>query len=416
MKYQGLLACAAAAAASLLLGACGAGAPAHGAQTVPAQGTTPKGADAPLALPVQAVTVSLGSLDVRHQTAGTVQPVVQSSVAAEVGGVVVRTLKKAGDWVDAGEEVIELDDTLLRLAAVNARAALESSQINLQMEEDSSSQANPKLALQLQSAQAALSAAERSYQAQTALYKLGGTTESSLESAKSQLDQAKANLQAADTALDENRKAGTRDIARLKLAVGEAQAQLDEAAYNLRGASVRAPFAGQIVSLTAQMGEFIGADGPAFVLASRDRQVDFSVAPGDAASLVVGSEVRFSYRGADYPLRVTQSPAAPVSGAVPVIASGPAIESLPYGAVGGVEYSVDLAYGVLVPIAAIEATDNTNYVYLIENDTARQTPITIMAESGTEAAVSGIGGGASLVVNPPAGLIDGSPVRARGGT
>ena len=80
---------------------------------------------------VQAVPVQTGALVVEHQTSGTVKPVMQSQVVGQMSGVVARVVRKAGDWVDKGETVIQLDDSQLRLSVKTAQASLEAARINL---------------------------------------------------------------------------------------------------------------------------------------------------------------------------------------------------------------------------------------------------------------------------------------------
>ena len=75
-------------------------------------------------IPVMAQEVSEGPLMVAIETSGTVNPVTQSKVAAQVAGTVAKIRHLAGDWVKAGETVVQLDDTLLGLAAETSRASL----------------------------------------------------------------------------------------------------------------------------------------------------------------------------------------------------------------------------------------------------------------------------------------------------
>jgi hypothetical protein len=88
-------------------------------------------------------------------------------------------------------------------------------------------------------------------------------------------------------------------------------------------------------------------------------------------------------------------------------------ESLPltFGAVGTVGYSVTLARGTLVQTGALQTNEDQNFVYVVEGGKALARPITILAESGNSAAVTGVNAGSLVVVNPPPGLLDGSLVK-----
>ena len=250
---------------------------------------------------VQVTPVKIDSLIVTHQAAGTVTPAMQSQVVGQVGGVVARVAHKAGDWVQKGETVIQLDDSQLLLSVKTAEASLEAARINLSTGQDTTQQATPRLDLQVQSAESALSVAQRNYDSRKALFDLGGATGADLDKAKSDLESAKANLQAARTAQDQNRNADVQNIAQLKLGVQQAEYALQQAQLNLQHASIRAPYAGRLVSVKVMPGEFVGQNSPAFIIGSLEREVDFAVPPADAGTLPVGAAVSFLLGGRSYP-------------------------------------------------------------------------------------------------------------------
>ena len=364
---------------------------------------------------VQSVAVRLGTLTAENDTAGSVSPVTQSAVASQVAGVVLRVVHKAGAWVKEGDVVVQLDDSQLKLAAQNASAALESAKINYAIGQDNASQSNPKLSLQVQAAQSALSGAEKNYDSQKALFDLGGTSGSQLDNARAQLQQAQANIQAAKTALDQNQKSDTQSLAQLALAVDQASNQLALARLNLQNAAIKAPFDGQIAAVNVNPGMYVGLNTSVFLLVSADRQIVFNVPPPDAPNLPVGTIVKFTYQGRSLTVRISQAPSAPISGVVPMVAVVPGTLTLPYGAVGTVTYTLTIASGALVPIAALETNEDQNYVFTIIDGKAVRQQITILGESGVTAAVAGVAEGAQIIVNAPPGLIAGSTVQAVGG-
>jgi multidrug efflux pump subunit AcrA (membrane-fusion protein) len=374
----------------------------------PATQTGPGLAD----ISVRSSPVAFGPLAALHRASGTVKPVLQSQVASQVGGVVSKVLLKAGDWAAEGGAVIQLDDSQLQLSAKTAEAALEAAKINLSTLQGTTSQASPRLDFQVRSAEAALSAAQRNYESKKALLAQGGATNADLDQANSAYQSAQANLEAAKTALDQNQKADVQDIAQLKLSVEQADYALQQARLNLAHASIRAPYAGRIVSVNLMPGEFVGPDAPAFVIASQEREIDFSVPPSDAGSLSIGTEVDFTLNGEARRLSLSRSPNVPVNGVVPFVAYVPSSMALPFGAVGTVSYTLVLARGTIIPTGAIQTTEDRNYAFAIENSKAVERPITILAESGDTAAVAGVEPGSMVIVNPPPGLMDGSAVKA----
>ncbi len=365
-------------------------------------------------IPVQSVTVQSGPLNAVHNVAATVVPVTQSNVAAQVSGVVKKLVHSAGDWVTAGETVIQLDDSQLQLAVRNAQVSLQNAKINLTVGEQNTTYDSKKLQLQLQAAQSSLAAAQKNYDALQSAYKLGTVSSSSVDTAQSQLQQAEANYESAKTALEQNKNAESQSIAQLKLAVQTATNQLQQAQLNLSNASIAAPFAGQIAVVNVQPGEFVGQNTPAFVLVSSARQIKFSVPPNDAPLLVVGKAVTFSVGGDTYTAQINQTPSVPVNGVVPLTARLTGSATLPFGTVGTVSYPVTVSTGTLVPLAALQNDGAENYVFTILKGKAHVQPITILGETGSTAAVAKLQGGAEVILNPPPGLLEGASVTVAG--
>jgi hypothetical protein len=80
--------------------------------------------------------------------------------------------------------------------------------------------------------------------------------------------------------------------------------------------------------------------------------------------------------------------------------------------VGTITYKLNIATGILIPIAALVTRADQNLVYSIVNGKAVEQPITIVAESGTTAVVKGLEAGMQIIVSPPPGLLAGSTVQA----
>jgi HlyD family secretion protein len=369
------------------------------------------------AVMVQTVTVPSGPLVTDNETAGTVVPVTQSQVAAQVAGVVARVLRRQGDSVLAGAVVVQLDDSSLRLAAQNAQATLDNARINLAMGQQTTTGSGPKLDAQLQSAQNAFSAAQKNYDSQKALLDLGGISAAQLDNAQASLDTARANVEAAKLALQQNTQADTQNIAQLKLAVDQATNQLAIARLALENASIKAPFTGQISSISVSPGMYVGLTSAVFQLVSMDKQVNFTMPPSDAPSFKAGDSVTFTYNGKSYTVRLAQDPSAPINGVVPMVAAIPRALPAGYGSVGTVGYKLVVGAGPQIPIAALQTRADTNFVYVVVNGAAQEAPVLITAESGSTAVVQGVKQGDQVVINPPPGLLPGSTVQvmAQGG-
>jgi multidrug resistance efflux pump len=363
-------------------------------------------------IPVQAVTVQVGPLITDNDTAGTVVPVTQSQVAAQVAGVVSAVSRRAGDWVKQGALVVQLDDSALKLAVRNAQSALANARIILATGQQTVTESNPKLSSQLESAKTAFAAAQKNFDSQQKLFDLGGISSSQLDSAQSQLQQAQANVQAAQLALDQNQQSDTQSTAQLQLAVDQASTQLEMAQLNLRNAKITAPFAGQIAAINVTPGSYVGLNTSIFTLVSGEKQINFSEPPSDAPNFKAGDEVTFTLSGKPYPVKIVQAPSAPINGVVPMVAAVPPSVPVSYGAVGTVTYRLTLATGPQIPVAALQTRADLTFVYLIVNGKAVEQPITVLAQGGTTAVVKGVDAGTQVILNPPPGLLAGSSVQA----
>lgn len=389
------------------------------AQGAPAvQGGPPQGQGgrrAP-AVSVQAYAVKAGLLYADRDTAGVVAPSVTSQVASQVSGYVAAVLKQPGDWVGAGEVVVRLDESNLKIALANAKASLDSAKVNLAAVQDATAQATTRLELQVASAQATLNSAQRGYDSQKALFALGGATAAAVDNAGSQLAKAQADLESARVALDQNKRgfatAANQNVDALKITVTTASNNLQQAELNLANASIKAPFAGQISAINVAPGMYVGQSTSVFALVSAERQVNFGVAPADASALVQGAALEFSGGGSSHRMRVRYAPSAPVNGLVPMAALPAGRFDLPFGTVGSLRYRIPLGRGAIAPIAALETIEDRNYVFAIEEGKAAVRYVTIVAESGAEVALEGIGDGAVVVLNAPPGLLAGTSVQA----
>jgi multidrug efflux pump subunit AcrA (membrane-fusion protein) len=359
--------------------------------------------------------VSVGQLSADRDTAGVISPVLQSQVAAGASGIVAKVLRQAGDWVAAGDVVVQLDDASLKITEANAQASLDSAKINLASVTGSATQSNVKLQLQVDSAQASYDSAKRFYEAQKALFELGGISASALDTAKGQLANAQATLEGAKISLDQSEKGvattASQNVETLRIAVDTATNNLKQARYNLQNAAIKAPFAGQIATISASPGMYLGQNTAAFTLVSGERQVNFSIAPSDALAVSPGKALSFELGGKTYPIKVKQAPSLPVNGVVSLTASIEGASALPFGTVGNVSYVVPLARGALVPISALDTLDNRNFAFAIEGGKVVTKNVVVLASAGAVAAVSGLSEGDVVILSPPPGLIDGASVQ-----
>jgi len=295
-----------------------------------------------------------------------------------VAGIVKSVSHLSGTWVKKDEVVIQLDDSQLKLAVQAAQSGLEAAQVNEEK------------------AKAELKLAQLTLTRDKTLIKKQYIPQSKIDSDSTAAQTASQALRAAQAAISQSR------------------AQLRQAELNLHHASVRAPFDGQLAAVNVQPGEFVGQNVPVFVLVSPQRQIQFNVPPADASELSPGTRVTFLLSGTPHPAVVSRSPSAPINGVVPMVAKLQSSDTLAYGLVGKVTYKLELGKGEIIPVSAIQTQGNQDYVYIASSGRATTRNVQVVSESGTDAAVSGINPGTEVILNPPPGLVEGSPVKSVG--
>src|SRR5690554_1586911 len=271
-------------------------------------------------------------------------------VAAGASGRVAQLLAVAGSEVQAGDVVVELDDEQLRFQVDGARVAVESARVNLTMAQSASGEGSAQAQAGLQTAQLNLSLQERLFEEAQQLYEAGGIARSELDGVAAQLSQAQAALQQARDAVARAGRAEGENLELLRLQLQGAQTQLAQAESQLAEATVRAPFAGTVVSVLVSPGEFVGAGQPAFMLSSSGPQLaTFSVPTEDASLLADRQEIVISYAGRDYTARLRPSGGVPAQGRQVSMTAEiePGDVPIPNGAVARFSYEVELASGDL---------------------------------------------------------------------
>lgn len=363
---------------------------------------------------VLVIEAKRGDLRFDRETAGTVQPLSQTSVSPQIAGVVAQVLRRTGDRVAEGELVFKIDTAQLELALRTAKTAFETANLNLKIQTSNNTQNNPRFKLQAQTAEAALASAQKSRETTRQLAEIGGASASDLANADIAVQNAEANLQAARLALSQSDDAENQSLAQLRLAVQTAQVQVDQASLNLRNALVRAPFEGILSAVNVNPGQFVSTSQAAFVLVSPRKQIQFSVPPADAARFAPGTPATFTLDGTTTPVAVTTWPAPPVNGLVSLTAEPRGPLKAAYGQVGTLRYEVKLANGWLVPVTALSSGAEGTYLWLLADGKAKKTPVSLVGEAGTQVAVEGLTKVAVVIDSPPPGLVEGSAVTTPG--
>ncbi|WP_293913955.1 HlyD family efflux transporter periplasmic adaptor subunit [Deinococcus sp.] len=364
------------------------------------------------ALNVSVVRPKQGNLSVARSSSATVKAALDSNVAALTGGAVTKVLAQAGQSVQAGQVVVQLDDSTLRQALDTARIGLQNAQINLSQTTRNTSQGDPQLQSAITAAQVSRDKAAQEVQANQKLFTLGGLSAADLKTSQAALAQADSALSLARNNLTQNGQSGQSSLALLQNQVASAQVSFKQAQENLAKASVRAPFSGTVASVGAKLGEYVNTGTAVFRLVNPGSlSAEFSVAPSDAAVLGTGTKLNFSAGGNTYLAQIKAGDrVAGTDRLVLLSARLYGASGLPVGSVGSVRYNVKLAGGALLPTGAIQNDGGSNAVYVVGGGAAVRTPVRILAESQGQVALSGVPSGAQVIYPVPPSLQDGAGV------
>lgn len=222
-----------------------------------------------------------------------------SSAGAPDSARVLALKVQEGDAVEAGQPLAVLDSAMRLEAQVNvslAQVALRRLQLERVMADGEAARRQRKA--QRDRAVADLDQARADYDRLVALSARGVGSTAELDQKRRALALASAALNEATAANDRAQLTTSVDgqpewldvaVARRDLATAEASLALDRA--NLADATLKAPFAGRVMAVSARPGERVGADGVLDLAATHSMEALLDVDQGDIGRLHIGQDV-----------------------------------------------------------------------------------------------------------------------------
>ncbi len=206
------------------------------------------------------------------RASGQIGPVDQVYVQPQIEGQAIEAIHAdIGDWVEAGQVLVELSGSALDLQKSQLAASRASAEAAI-----------AQGAAQLVEAQAAWDEAERVWNRTKKLQAAGTVSDAAADQAEAAATSAKARV----TVAEQGMKAAGAQVAVV-------DAQIADVELNLGRTSVKAPVAGRVVERNAQVGAIgSAAGGPMFVI-DRDGLLELraDVAEQDVLRLAVGQAV-----------------------------------------------------------------------------------------------------------------------------
>jgi RND family efflux transporter MFP subunit len=334
---------------------------------------------------------------------GYVTPRRRATIAAKITGRVTAVFFDEGTHVREGQLLATLDDSDVRRALEAAKADRNSAQAAIADYE-----------VQLKNAQIELRRAEQ-------LQKAGVQTQQALDNATMTADSLKAKIELAK-----------QQVAGSEARIGEAQQAVDNC-------TIRAPFAGIVVSKDAQVGEMVSPvsagggftrTGIATIVDMHSNEFEVDVNESYIARVEPGQDVKAildAYPDREIPSKVrTIIPSADRQKAtVKVRISIPNLEKYNFILPDmGVKVSFEgppqstpakgLEALTYIPKSAIRTDAGASFVFRVKDGRVERRAISVGMDRGTDVAVlAGVMPGDSLVVKGPDNLRDGDKVEIR---
>jgi multidrug efflux pump subunit AcrA (membrane-fusion protein) len=324
------------------------------------------------------------------------------TVQPKVSGRISAIYVKAGDRIQAGDKLLQMDavEQRAQVASLNAgintaAAEVESAKADIVNARDTLN----SLKARQDSAQANVQLNQADYKRFQALYKAGATSQQSLDqklnaiqTAQAALNQAKADVQAQQSAIA---KAKAQRI-RNEQAVNQAKANVVEGRAKLQDYAITAPFSGIVGNIPAKLGDIVSATTPLLTITQNQQlEVLLQIPLERSAALRQGQLVKL----------LDDKGRALGSGQISFIAPNvdPSTQSVQAKAMfANVGNSLRTAQfvrarviwavrpGLLVPTTAISRLGGRDFVFVAEP----------FQRSGCKAATEGQGGGAPVKIEP----------------
>lgn len=371
-------------------------------------------ANAALLSQVQPVQASRGPLERVARVVGALEPLEQADVVARVSGIVAELPVREGDQVAAGELILALDPSDLRLNLQQAEAALRAARADL---DALANQPTPVQRLEARNnvatAEAELARLEAEVASARNLARAGAISPQELRQKEHSLAAAQRSLRLAQEHLAELERGATEhELERARAQVAQAQAEMARAEENLRRARITAPMAGAVLELATRLGQPVEAGQVVARLGQTDHlEVVAPVNEMDVPSIQIGQAVRVEADAVrDQTFEGTVTAVAPRGSREQNVATFNVTISLANpdqrlrpGMTATAEILLDRLEDVVqVPLEAIVRDGEQDVVVVVEPDgMARVVPVTLGLRNDQAAEVKeGLTGDETLAVLP----------------
>lgn len=349
----------------------------------------------PAGVAVQVQEVAIDTISTESRVSGTVTTDSDTSIYVAATAKCTAVYVEAGDTVSAGDRICTLDmaSTLSSYNAANI-----SYQSAVQSYQDQAAIFDTQIAL-----------AEKNVSDLQALFEIGAASQA-------EIDSAQLNLMTLQASRDST-------LAQLEAGIQTSQSNVEQLSTVLEnvdaGGNVIAPASGTVTSLSAVKDGYVSASMPVAVIDGAEvMEVSVSVSEALLPKLAIGDEADVTVSALDTSfvgtIRSIEQTANVQTKLYGVTVSVPAeVTGLRSGMFADVSFRTDTsADTIVIPTEAILTSNNIQYVFVVEGDTARYQEVTTgLSGNGVTEVTGGLEAGQQLVTVGQAYLYDGDAVR-----
>ncbi len=353
---------------------------------------------------VESEEVTIGSLSTESAYIGSISAEGTATVVSLVSGNVESVPVSVGDTVSAGQLLCKIDDDSARISLKNAQAGYSSASSSY--ESTVSGYGGDDLTV----IQEQVKMAEDNYENTLALQEIGAASQIEVDQAYQAMLSAQAGLESARSGL-EAAKAG----------VQSAQVGVESANYQLSLYQLTSPISGVVESVNVSENSFAASGTLAFVISNaQDKTVTFYVPDEVCQILKQGQEVTVTSRGEKYKGAISEigSMVDMTTGLFKVKAVIEGAQELPDGLSVEISTKSHEAENVcIIPCDALYFNGGDSYVYVIKDNIAVKTPVTLGLYTTEYAAITeGLNSGDQVITTWSSTLRDGASIRIAGET
>ncbi len=361
------------------------------------EATAPAGVPAPVA--VQTAGAAAEEVPELFESGGVVRAAVTAEVVSRVMAPVVSVPVVAGARVQANAPLVVLEGRQLEAELRRAQAA-----------HRAAGQAGDVAKAQLDRAQAQATVAQKTFERMANLRARNSSTEQEVDRARAELDAAVADVQAARSVVGQT-------TAGLEAGAAAEAAAAVGASYTV----LRAPFAGLVTETRIDPGSMAMPGTPLVVLEDpRSYRLETRVDEARLLHVRLGQVVRVrvgdgNVAGAPIDGRVVEvSRTLDAAHTFTVKIDLPPGASWRSGTFGTASFEGALRRAVLVPASSVVRRGQLTSVFVVDGGRARMRLVQLGEARGDRVEVAaGLDPGESVIVRPPAGVVDGAPVASQ---